>query len=201
VPANESITPEATAVGAVNPWSWKKRTLTAIRARFDGSATFMYPVASCIAYTGPNGIEVGTEPSVLTVWLSRGSCATTNANTIHAQDASPTVESTSPQSTPPAASRIVYAAKPNRAICTSARTLTRRSLASSGASAPTVSAASTRSSSTSIPACPSTFRSEVGRAADCRYGRSSATPSGPRASTAAPSARSPPTRAAVVIRS
>ena len=39
--ANESITPEATAVGAVNPWRWKKRTFTAIRARLDGNATFM----------------------------------------------------------------------------------------------------------------------------------------------------------------
>src|SRR5262245_14563495 len=39
--ANESITPDATAVGAESPCRWKKRMLTAIRARFDGSATFM----------------------------------------------------------------------------------------------------------------------------------------------------------------
>ena len=41
VPTNESIAPDATAVGAERPWRWKKRMLTAIRARFDGSATFM----------------------------------------------------------------------------------------------------------------------------------------------------------------
>jgi hypothetical protein len=39
--ANESIAPEATAVGPDRPWRWKKRMLTAMRARFDGSATFM----------------------------------------------------------------------------------------------------------------------------------------------------------------
>jgi hypothetical protein len=39
--ANESIAPEAIAVAGVSPWRWKKRTLTAIRARFEGSATFM----------------------------------------------------------------------------------------------------------------------------------------------------------------
>src|SRR5262245_42783748 len=39
--ANESITPDATAVGADSPCRWKKRMLTAMRARFDGSATFM----------------------------------------------------------------------------------------------------------------------------------------------------------------
>jgi hypothetical protein len=39
--ANESIVPDVTATGAERPWRWKKRMLTAIRARFDGSATFM----------------------------------------------------------------------------------------------------------------------------------------------------------------
>ena len=39
--ANESIAPDATAVGADNPCRRKKRMLTAMRARFDGSATFM----------------------------------------------------------------------------------------------------------------------------------------------------------------
>ena len=47
--AKESIAPAATEVAAERPWRWKKRMLTAIRARLEGSATFMYPVASCIA--------------------------------------------------------------------------------------------------------------------------------------------------------
>src|SRR5262249_6256526 len=104
VPANESIAPDATAVGAESPWRWKNRMFTAMRARFEGSAPFMYPVAGCIAYPGPNGIDVGTEPSGASAWLTRGSCATRNANAIQLQEASPTAEPTSPQSTPPAAS-------------------------------------------------------------------------------------------------
>lgn len=39
--AIESIAPDATAIGAEMPWRWKKRMLIAIRARFEGSATFM----------------------------------------------------------------------------------------------------------------------------------------------------------------
>ena len=49
------MTPDATETVTLRPWRWKKRTVTAIRAKLDGSATSMYPEASCIAYTGPNG--------------------------------------------------------------------------------------------------------------------------------------------------
>ncbi len=38
---NESIAPDATAIVDESPWRWKKRMLTARRARFAGSATFM----------------------------------------------------------------------------------------------------------------------------------------------------------------
>ena len=38
---NESIVPAVTAVAGATPWRWKKRMLTAIRARLDGSARFM----------------------------------------------------------------------------------------------------------------------------------------------------------------
>ena len=81
--------------------------LTAIRARFDGNATFMYPIASCIVYTGPNGMATGTEPSVVRLCVRRGSCATTNATAIHPQADSATDARTSRQSTPLAASTIV----------------------------------------------------------------------------------------------
>ena len=36
-----------TAVAGARPWRWKKRMLSAMRAAADGSATFMYDVASC----------------------------------------------------------------------------------------------------------------------------------------------------------
>ena len=107
VPTNESIAPEATAIGAESPCRWKKRMLTAIRARFDGSATFMYPIASCIVYTGPKGSETGTEPSVVSACVSRGSCATTKASASQPHAASATDDRTSCQSTPLAASTIV----------------------------------------------------------------------------------------------
>ena len=49
MPANESIAPAVTATGGETPWRWKNRMLTAIRASAEGSATFMNPIASCIA--------------------------------------------------------------------------------------------------------------------------------------------------------
>ena len=35
-------------MGGERPCCSKKRMFTAMRARFDGSARFMYPIASCI---------------------------------------------------------------------------------------------------------------------------------------------------------
>ena len=49
---NELTRPEVTAVAAATPWRWKKRTVSAIRAAAEGSATFMKQVASSIRYTG-----------------------------------------------------------------------------------------------------------------------------------------------------
>ena len=39
--AKVSMAPEAIAVGGAMPCSWKKRMLTAMRARLEGSARFM----------------------------------------------------------------------------------------------------------------------------------------------------------------
>ena len=41
VPANESIAPDVTAEAGGTPSRWKKRMLTAIRAKLEGSARFM----------------------------------------------------------------------------------------------------------------------------------------------------------------
>ena len=38
---NESIAPAVTAPAGGTPWRWKKRMLTAIRAKFEGNARFM----------------------------------------------------------------------------------------------------------------------------------------------------------------
>jgi hypothetical protein len=157
--ANESIAPDATAVGAERPCRWKKRMLTAIRARFEGSATFMYPVASCIPYTGPKGSCAGTEPIVARACVTRGSCATTNAARSHCHDASDTESQTSRHSTPSAASTIVYAASASSASCAIDQGEMRRSRTRSGGCTPTVSAASLRSSSTSTSAALTAQRS------------------------------------------
>ncbi len=47
LPTNESTRPDITAVAGARPWRWKKRTVSAMRAAADGSATFMNDVASC----------------------------------------------------------------------------------------------------------------------------------------------------------
>ncbi len=38
---NESIVPEVIAAAGGTPWRWKKRTLTAMRAKLEGRARFM----------------------------------------------------------------------------------------------------------------------------------------------------------------
>ena len=46
VPTSESIAPAVTAAAPGRPWHWKKRMLTAMRARLDGIARFRYDVVS-----------------------------------------------------------------------------------------------------------------------------------------------------------
>ena len=91
-----------TAAGDLNA------VMATAQAALDAKAPLASPVASCMPYTGPKGSCAGTDPSVETAWVTRGSWATKKATAIQPQDASATDSCTSPQSTPLAALMIVF---------------------------------------------------------------------------------------------